>query len=462
MAERRGDIIEQADGDRTGGSAVKPEWLRQRLDWFQDRKFGLFLHWGMYCQWDCCESWPLVEEDTWARPDHLHCWSERGRDYERFCADYRALNRTFNPTDFDPAVWADAARGAGMEYVTFTTKHHDGFCMWDTGTTDYKITGPDCPFSADPRSDVVRGVFDAFRARGLGVSCYFSKSDWHVPYYWDPARPAHTRNPNYDTRAEPELWEKFVQYTHRQIEELMTGYGPIDMLWLDGGQVRPPQQDIRMHEIAAMARRHQPGLIMADRTVGNDFEDFITPEQMIPDEPPDGPWESCLTMGHSWKYVPGDQYKTTPELLRMLVEVVAKGGNLLLGVGPTPAGTLPAEALERLGEIGAWMEVNGEAIHGTRPVPPYRDGEVFYTAKGNRVYAVVFAAGGDGGAVLRCPALRAAVAGDHPEVRLLGRSREVACSATSEGVHVALPPDIRQELERGVPAALRFETHGDG
>ncbi|MBT3344926.1 MAG: alpha-L-fucosidase [Gemmatimonadetes bacterium] len=461
MAERRGDIIEQGASEsqtegRSDGRHDKPEWLRQRLDWFQDRKFGLFLHWGMYCQWDCCESWPLVEEDTWARPDDMKCWAERGRDYERFCADYRALNRTFNPTDFDPVVWADAARRAGMEYVTFTTKHHDGFCMWDTATTQYKITGPDCPFHADPRSNIARQVFDAFRARDMAISCYFSKSDWHVPYYWDPSRPAHTRNPNYDTHAEAELWEKFVQYTHGQIEELMTGYGPIDMLWLDGGQVRPPDQDIRMDEIAAMARRHQPGLIMADRTVGNDFEDFITPEQMIPDMPPDGPWESCLTMGHSWKYVPDDDYKSTPELLRMLVEVVAKGGNLLLGVGPTPEGTLPAEALRRLEEIGAWMEVNGEAIHGTRPVPPYRDGEAFYTAKGDRVYAILFAADEAGGVTLRGPAPR-----HQSQVQVLGRGKQVGCSATDEGVRVALPPDVRGALAQGRPAVLRFETQGN-
>ncbi|MFH1569716.1 MAG: alpha-L-fucosidase [Gemmatimonadota bacterium] len=428
--------------------------MRRRLEWFQDLKFGLFLHWGPYCQWDCCESWPLVEEDTWARPDHLKCWNERGRDLGRFSADYRALNRTFNPTDFEPGAWADAARAAGMRYVTFTTKHHDGFCMWDTATTEYRVTGPDCPFHADPRRDLVRHVFDAFRQRQMAISCYFSKSDWHVPWYWDPERPARTRNPNYDTHAEPERWERFVQYVHRQIEELMAGYGSIDVLWLDGGQVRPPDQDIRMHQIAAMARRLQPGLIMADRTVGNEFEDIVTPEQMIPEAPLATPWESCLTMGHSWKYVPDDAYKPVPALLRMLVETVAKGGNLLLGIGPTPAGTLPDEALERLRGIGAWMAVNGEAIHGTRPVPPHRDGEVFYTAKGRRVYAIVFAVDEDGGALLRGPALRG-----HSEVRLLGRGKEVACGPAAEGVHVVLPPDARAPLAAGLPVVLRFETH---
>ncbi|MBM3473594.1 MAG: hypothetical protein FJX75_10030, partial [Armatimonadetes bacterium] len=240
--------------------------LADRLEWFRDRKFGLFMHWGPYSQWGCIESWPLVEEDTWARPDDLPAWVERGKDIERFKRDYFALNRTFDPTEFDPRPWAAAAKRAGMQYVVFTTKHHDGFSMFDTRQTDYRITHPDCPFSSDPRANVAREVFDAFREEGFGIGVYFSKSDWHCPYYWSPDRPARTRNPNYDTAAEPEKWERFAQFVHGQIEELMTGYGPVDILWLDGGQVRPPLQDIRMDEIAAMARTHQPGLIIADRT----------------------------------------------------------------------------------------------------------------------------------------------------------------------------------------------------
>lgn len=389
MAAQRGDIM-TATGPRQGMTVPRAQWLRERLEWFQELKFGLFLHWGIYSQWDCCESWPLVAEDTWARPDYLRCWQERDRDFARFTRDYRALNTTFNPTEFDPGVWADAAVYAGMKYVNFTSKHHDGFCMWDTRTTDYRVTHPSCPFHADPRADIVGEVFSAFRARGLGISCYFSKSDWHSPFYWSPDAPARSRNPNYDTRAHPERWEKFVQYTHRQIEELMSRYGHVDLLWLDGGQVRPPDQDIRMEQIAAMARRHQPGLIMADRTVGNEYEDFVTPEQLIPDVPLEVPWESCITMGGSWKYVPEDQYKTTEDLLRMLVEVVAKGGNLLLGVGPKPDGTLPDQALQRMHQIGDWMAINSEAIYNTRPVAPYQAGDVFFTRRGEWVYAIGF------------------------------------------------------------------------
>ena len=450
MGERRGDIIEQSDAGEIGQGG-QPEWLQERLEWFQDMKFGLFLHWGIYCQWDCCESWPLVEVDDWSRPDHLKCWTERDRDFARFTRDYRALNRTFNPVDFDPAIWAEAAGYAGMKYVTFTSKHHDGFCMWDTGTTDYRITHADCPFHADPRADIARGVFDAFRARDLAISCYFSKSDWHVPYYWSPDWPAKTRNPNYDTHALPELWEKFVQYTHRQIEELMSGYGPIDALWLDGGQVRPPDQNIRMDEIAAMGRRHQPGRLVADRTVGGPHENFVTPEQTIPDAPLEATWESCLTMGHSWKYVPDDRCKPTGELIRMLVEVVAKGGNLLLGTGPTPQGTLTDEALGRLREIGDWMQVNSEAIYGTRPIAPYRNGEVFFTCKGERVYAICFA--DEPPAEIAWSGLRPA---EGVSMQLLGQERELEWRDEDGKVRVRLSSEMRNAVPVEGPWVLEF------
>jgi len=169
--------------------APQAEWLQRRLEWFQDQRFGLFVHWGIYSQWGCIESWPLVEVDQWARPDDLACWVERGKDMERFKRDYFALNRTFNPRRFDPGRWADLARRAGMKYMVFTTKHHDGFSMFDTRQTDFRVTHADCPYSRQPQPDIARAVFDAFRARGFGIGVYFSKSDWHSPYYWDGDRP---------------------------------------------------------------------------------------------------------------------------------------------------------------------------------------------------------------------------------------------------------------------------------
>ena len=231
--EKRADVME---GELSRDLCLDeyPQWLWDRLATFQSWRFGLFMHWGPYCQWNCIESWPLVEEDKWGRPDTLKAWTDRGRDLDRFRRDYWALNRTFNPTEFDPGVWADAAAYAGMKYVAFTTKHHDGFSMFDTRATDYRVTHPDCPFHKHPRANIAKEAFYSIRAKYFRVSCYFSKSDWHSPYYWQPGKPAPDRNPNYDTAAHPEVWRKFVEFVHAQIEELRTGYRPIDVLWLDG------------------------------------------------------------------------------------------------------------------------------------------------------------------------------------------------------------------------------------
>lgn len=367
--------------------SLSPE-ISQRLEWFQDQKFGLFTHWGAYSQWGCMESWPLVEEDKWARPDDLPVWQERNKDIERFKRDYWALSKTFNPQKFNPQLWADAAKYAGMKYVVFTTKHHDGFCMFDTRQTEYRINSPDCLFHDDPRSNIAKEVFQAFRKEGFGIGAYFSKSDWHNPDYWDPTVPARTRNPNYDTRKNPEKWKKFVNFVYGQVEELITGYGPIDILWLDGGQVRPPEQDIQMDRLVSMARSYQPKLIVVDRTVGGKYENYRTPEQEVPDTPLPYPWETCMTMGDQWSFKPNDNYKSAHKLIQLLVDIVAKGGNFLLNIGPQPDGELPPVALSRLKEIGDWMSINGEAIYKSRPISPYKEEQIAFTRRGDIVYAI--------------------------------------------------------------------------
>lgn len=437
MDSSRQDIVPRSDAGQAE-STGRPQWLQERLEWFRDLKLGLFLHWGPYCQWDCCESWPLVPADTWARPEGLREWEQAGHDLKRFQQEYRDLGRTFNPVNFNPDAWAEAARQAGMRYVTFTAKHHDGFCMFDTRTTDYRVTHPDCPHHAHDFSNITREVFDAFRMRGLGISCYFSKSDWHNPFYWNPDLPIVDRNPNYDTAAHPELWSRFVDFAHEQVRELMTEYGQVDVLWLDGGQVRPPDQDIRMGELAEMARRWQPRLIIADRTVGGRYENFITPEQTVPDQALSVPWESCVTMGTSWKYVTGEKFKPASELIRMLADIVSKGGNLLLGFGPAPDGTFPKGARDRLADLGDWMAVNDRAIYGTRAIAPYAERNVRYTRRGETVYAIVFPEENQPHAPreARLAALRPTPGTD---VMLLGHDQPLAWTASGGDIVVSLP-----------------------
>ncbi len=359
-----------------------------KLAQWQDLKFGLLMHWGTYSQWGIVESWTLCPEK--------HPWNRRtgpfADDDRAYKKSYENLITTFNPVKFDPAKWAAAAKEAGMRYVVFTTKHHDRFCLFDTAQTDYKITGPGCPFRTNPRANVTREVFSAFRQQGFATGAYFSKADWHTPFYWSPDFPLRDRNNNYDTAQHPELWSKFKDFTWKQIEELMTGYGPVDILWLDGGQVRPPKQDIDMNGMAAMARKHQPGLLVVDRSVKGPNENYRTPENEVPGKLLPYPWETCMTMAGKWSYKPNDDYKSTRVLIGHLCRIVARGGNLLLNIGPGPDGEFDPLAYQRLKEIGAWMRVNGEAIYETRPAAPHERGDLAFTGKRDgTVYAILLA-----------------------------------------------------------------------
>ena len=439
---------------------AEAERIKRKLEWFQDQKFGLFVHWGVYSQWGCIESWPLVEVDKWARPDGLKAWEERGRDMERFKRDYWALNTTFNPVQWDPKQWSDAAKHAGMKYFVFTTKHHDGFSMWDTRWTDFRITGARTPYHTQPQSDVVRRAFDTFRREGFGIGAYFSKADWHHPDYWSPDAPAPTRNPNYDTQAIPEKWNRFVNFVHGQIGELVSGYGPLDILWLDAGQVRPPKQDIRMDELAAIARRKQKDLLIVDRTVGGKYENYRTPEQEVPDKPLPYVWESCITMGDQWSYKPDDQYKSTHHLIHLLVDVVAKGGNLLLNVGPDAQGQFPPTALQRLKEIGDWMQVNSDAIHGTRPIAPYKEGKVALTRKGDAVYAIYLADEGKDALPAQVQ-LTSIQPKPGSTVRLLGSQQPLHWRSEAGKLTIEVPESLQKTPPGDHAFTFKIETRGE-
>lgn len=374
-----------------------PEVLKKLEQW-QDQKFGVIIHWGLYAVPGIVESWSICSED-WITRDSMSSYD----DYKKW---YWGLSKELNPVKFNPERWAAVSKKAGMKYLVFTTKHHDGFCMFDTKQTDFKITAG--PFASNPKSDVLKHVFDAYRKEGFMIGAYFSKPDWHNENYWWPLYATPNRNNNYDTRKHPWRWEQFQNFTYKQIQEIVTGYGSVDILWLDGGWVRPMNtideevlswgapippwsQELNIGKIAGMARSHQPGMIVVDRTVQGPYENYQTPEHTIPEKRINNPWETCMPLCTNWGYVPNDEIKSTERVVRTLVEVVAKGGNLLLGVGPKADGTIPENVEQRLSEIGEWMDLNKEAIYETRSLDHYQEEAVFFTwnPKKKKTYALV-------------------------------------------------------------------------
>lgn len=368
----------------------KDSLVRQKLAKWQDKKFGLFMHWGPYSQWGVTESWTICPGDETTRTGPYSA------NYFEYKKSYENLQTTFNPVKFNPQKWAAAAKEAGMGYVVFTTKHHDGFCMFDSKETDYKITSTKTPFSVNPKSNIAKEIFSAFRNDGFMIGAYFSKPDWHNENFWWPYFPPKDHNVNYSPAKFPDRWKKFQDFTYNQIEELMTDYGSIDLLWLDGGWVRPSSipndplnQDINMPRIAKMGRSHQPGLILVDRTVTGAYENYTTPEQEVPDKPLPYPWETCMTMGTQWSYKPNDTYKSSKDLIQILIKVVSRGGNFLLNVGPDASGDWDPVVYNRLKDIGRWMKINGEGINSSVPVAPYSAGNIYFTKSKSKqkVYA---------------------------------------------------------------------------
>ncbi len=359
------------------------EKVLQNLDQWQDLKFGVLFHWGLYSVPGIVESWSICSEDEdWIPRDSTIQYDE----YKKW---YWGLKDVFNPTQFNPEQWAQATKDAGMKYMIFTTKHHDGFNMFDTKQTDFSIMHGS--FKDNPRANVTKYILEAFRLQNFMVGTYFSKPDWHCDYYWWRRYATATRGVNYKIERHPAQWEKFQKFTYNQIEELMTGYGHVDILWLDGGWVAAPRQDVRMDDIAAMARTHQPGLLIVDRTIHGKNENYQTPERSIPDVQQSFPWESCITLSNDWGWIPNTQFKSAAQVVALLTEVTAKGGNLLLGVGPTPEGIIQPEVVERLSDIGKWLKINGKAIYNTRNTPVYHSGNVWFTADKNKttLYAIL-------------------------------------------------------------------------
>jgi alpha-L-fucosidase len=316
-----------------------------REQWFMDMGFGMFIHWSMDSQVGAVIS---------------HSMAGASEDYmQRFIND---LPKTFNPRKFYPEDWAVLAKLAGMKYVVFTAKHHSGFCMWATKTTEFNIMNT--PF----RRDILKEVFEAFRKQGLAIGIYFSPEDFHF-FHENNIPVGRLQDPQHYPANNREL----MAYDKAQIKELLTGYGRIDVLFFDG-----PAEGLKEY-----AWQLQPQVVV---TRGQ----METPEQDIPEKPVPGPWEACFTMGTDWQYKPtNDPHKSGTEIINMLIETRAKGGNLLLNVGPKPDGELQIEQEALLREMALWNLVNQEAIHNIRPWEIIKEGEIWFTRakEMNTVYA---------------------------------------------------------------------------
>lgn len=365
--------------------------VKEKLEEFKDMKLGFMVHFGLYNQLGLMASWGLVDEEAeWSRSTeeyaYRHNWHSDGKKIRE---EYFSLINSFNPVRFNPDEWAELAADTGFKYLIFTTKHHDGFCLWDTKQTEYKVTAENCPFSTHEKRDIVKNVFEAFRKKNLAIGAYFSKPDWHSENYWEDHNVYTTRMPTYNVNKKPEKWQAFTEYTHKQMEELIKEYGKIDILWLDGGQVCKREcLDIKLGEAVDKLRKINPELIVVDRTAGGEYENYITPEKTIPEKVINVPWESCLTLGRDFNYIFDDDYKSPEQLIELLLEIVCKGGNLALNVSPQPDGRIPRNAIKSLKGLGSWLKKYGEAIYKTRPCAPYKDNGVFFTQKPEFIYAI--------------------------------------------------------------------------
>lgn len=333
-----------------------PEAAKDRMAWWREARFGMFIHWGLYS---------VLAGEWEGRTDYAE-WIRNNAHIP--VGTYDQLVHRFNPVAFDPDAWVGMARDAGMRYVVITSKHHDGFCLFDSPWTDFNVRAT--PF----KRDIMRAMADACRRHGLRICWYHSIMDWHHPDYL-PRR-------DWEVASRPvdgAQFGRYVQYLHRQVEHLLTHYGDIGVLWFDGQWEATWTHPLGL-ALYERCRALQPRIIVNNRVDGHPVADdphpaplgdFRTPEQEVPATGlPGVDWESCITMNRNWGYNRADHdFKSPAQLVGLLVETASKGGNLLLNVGPTGEGRFPDESVDRLRAIGTWTRVNGEAIHGTTASP---------------------------------------------------------------------------------------------
>lgn len=348
----------------------------ERMRWWTEAKFGMVIHWGLYS---------IPGRGEWVR------LVERIPEKE-----YAKLAESFNPPkSFTPEIWVKAAKDTGMKYIVFTTRHHDGFCLFDSKVSDFTSV------KTAAKRDFVKEYVTACRKHGMGIGLYYSLLDWRFPGY-------------FNRKKYPESFEAMVEQAHTQIRELMTNYGKIDILWYDGGWI--PGTDVnkdtpilwRSKQLNRMVRKLQPQIILNNRA--GIPEDIDTPEQNTTPSEPDRYWESCMTMGDfcGWGYIKNNpNMKPVTQLIQNLVSCASNGGNYLLNIGPKPDGSIRIEETVRLKEIGRWMKKNQEAIYGTERIPVSSTWEPtgfgfwgagmlgMATAKGNNAYLHIFRWPGD-------------------------------------------------------------------
>jgi len=333
------------------------EQKTQRMQWWTDARFGMFIHWGLYS---------LPARHEWVKNREMLTDEQ-----------YQKYFDAFSPDLYNPKEWAKMAKEAGMKYVVLTTKHHEGFCLFDSKYTDYKATNTACG------KDLLKEFVDAVRAEGLKVGFYYSLIDWHFPDYTvDRMHPQRqTTDTAYTRLNQGRDMAKYRLYMKNQVRELLTNYGEISILWFDFSFAGPNgknREDWGSVELLKMARSLQPNIIVDDRLDLKDVEggwDFVSPEQVKVEKSPEHNgkkvfWETCQTFSGSWGYYRDENtWKSNAQLLELLIETVSKGGNLILNVGPTARGNFDYRAQERLKDMGEWMKFNSRAIYGCTEAP---------------------------------------------------------------------------------------------
>lgn len=366
------------------------EEREKRTKWFREARFGMFIHWGLYA---------IPARGEWVKSTERITTKEYDKYFEEF-----------NPVRYNPKEWAKCAKEAGMKYAVLTTKHHDGFCLFDSDYTDFKSTNTKCG------RDLVKEYVEAFREEGIKVGFYYSLLDWHHPDYPHYGDRQHPMRDNEEFKGAKHNWENYINYFHSQVRELLTNYGTIDLMWFDfsydnerlaGTEFEHMSGETwRAEKLVKMMRSLQPDIIIDNRLGGDARKeepdlhsgDFVSPECMMPVTGEVDvlgrtvPWELCLTLNENWGYAknkPWD-YKTTENVLHMLVECVSKNGNMLINVGPNAKGEIPKDSIRILKEVGEWMRVNGDSIYGCGISDFSKPEWGRYTQNGKMLYAHIY------------------------------------------------------------------------